>query len=129
MIQFTKFYKIAFFVNDKWFSLKHIILHKRELSSAFHSLQGLAMFFPWGLQHHVVPNIEAIILFYLIIFVFLFILVMILLLSFLTSIPSRRQRERQKAILYFRMPHDTFCLPSKYCINHCFQMLLELHPP
>ena len=71
------------------------------------------MFFPLGLQHHVVPNIEAIILFYLIIFVFL--LVMIRLLSLLTCIPSQRQRERQKAILYFRMPHNIlFALQIKH---------------
>ena len=27
-------------------------------------------------------------------------------------------------ILYFRIPHNTLCLPPKFCINHCFQMLL-----
>ena len=24
------------------------------------------------------------------------------------------------AILYFRIPHNTLCLPPKFCINHCF---------
>ena len=27
-------------------------------------------------------------------------------------------------ILHFRIPHNTLCLPPKFCINHCFQMLL-----
>ena len=25
-------------------------------------------------------------------------------------------------ILYFRIPHNTLCLPPKFCINYCFQM-------
>ena len=29
-------------------------------------------------------------------------------------------------ILYFRIPHSTLCLPPKFCINHCFQMLLGI---
>ena len=29
-------------------------------------------------------------------------------------------------ILYFRIPHNTLCLPPKFCINHCFQMLLGI---
>ena len=34
------------------------------------------------------------------------------------------------AILYFRIPHNTLCLPPKFCINYCFQMLLgTLHIP
>ena len=33
-------------------------------------------------------------------------------------------------ILYFRIPHNTLCLPPKFCINYCFQMLLgTLHIP
>ena len=33
-------------------------------------------------------------------------------------------------ILYFRIPHKTLCLPPKFCINYCFQMLLgTLHIP
>ena len=33
-------------------------------------------------------------------------------------------------ILYFRIPHNTLCLPPKFCINNCFQMLLgTLHIP
>ena len=35
-----------------------------------------------------------------------------------------------KSILYFRIPHNTLCLPPKFCINYCFQMLLgTLHIP
>ena len=31
---------------------------------------------------------------------------------------------------YFRIPLKTFCLPQKFCITHCFQMLLGvLHFP
>ena len=26
----------------------------------------------------------------------------------------------QKRILYFPIPHNTLCLPAKFCINHCF---------
>ena len=26
--------------------------------------------------------------------------------------------------IYFRIPHDTLCLPPKFCLNHCFEMLL-----
>ena len=52
------------------------------------------------------------------------ILAMIGVLSLLTCIPSLRQRERQKAIFYFQIPHNTLCLPLKFCKNHCFQMLL-----
>ena len=29
-------------------------------------------------------------------------------------------------ILYFRIPHNTLCLPPKFCINHCFRMLLGI---
>ena len=29
-------------------------------------------------------------------------------------------------ILYFRIPHNTLCLAPKFCINHCFQMLLGI---
>ena len=25
-----------------------------------------------------------------------------------------------ETILYFRIPHNTLCLPPKFCINHCF---------
>ena len=33
-------------------------------------------------------------------------------------------------ILYFPIPHNTLCLPPKFCINHCFYMLLGvLHFP
>ena len=30
------------------------------------------------------------------------------------------------SILYFRISHNTLCLPPKFCINHCFQMLLGI---
>ena len=26
--------------------------------------------------------------------------------------------------LHFRNPHNTLCMPPKFCINYCFQMLL-----
>ena len=33
-------------------------------------------------------------------------------------------------ILYFRIPHNTLCLPPKFCINYSFQMLLgAMHIP
>ena len=35
-------------------------------------------------------------------------------------------KRRSIAILYFRIPHNTLCLPTKFCINHCFQMLLGI---
>ena len=38
---------------------------------------------------------------------------MIGVLSLLTCIPSLRQRERQKAIFYFQIPHNTLCLPHQ----------------
>ena len=84
------------------------------------------MFFSWGLQHRVVPNIEAIILFYHN-FCISLILAMIGVLSLLTCIPSLRQRERQKAIFYFQIPHNTLCLPLKFCKTIVFKCSWEYY--
>ena len=37
-----------------------------------------------------------------------------------SSILVRKQSRAFMTILYFPIPHDTLCLPPKFCINHCF---------
>ena len=32
-------------------------------------------------------------------------------------------------ILYFPIPHNAFCLPPKFCINYCCEMLLGIRRP
>ena len=50
-------------------------------------------------------------------------------LLFLSSLPHYQAEYlifQKWPILYFRIPHNALCLPLKFCINHCFQMLLGI---
>ena len=38
--------------------------------------------------------------------------------------PLPRRQQRQKPIDYFPIPHNTLCLPPKFCITYCLKMLL-----
>ena len=47
-------------------------------------------------------------------------------LLYVTLWAMRNVHFRFPSILNFRIPHNTLCLPPKFCINHCFQMLLGI---